>query len=285
MNLRGRQDRCDLYQIGEVSKIGGISQRTLRHYDELGLMEPDVVGDNGYRYYSRQTMLKIPVIHYLKMMGFSLDEIASMQQHSNLLEAKELFAKHLADCDEEARLLAERREAIIDWTELVDEANMVLRVRPTAVSVKYLAPRDLLCLHSRFTGGFAELIVSLDFASYVSSLDNAITGPVVIGFDTVEDAVLAASQGCECDVLLLQKAIRPIAKENAWAMPGGMYLSTYHIGAFEEMGSAYQRLLKFARDNGYKVTGMALERFVTDFWTTDNPELFVTEILLPTETE
>ena len=45
-----RDDRCDLYQIGEVSKMGGLSQRTLRHYDELGLMEPDVVGDNGYRY-------------------------------------------------------------------------------------------------------------------------------------------------------------------------------------------------------------------------------------------
>ena len=84
---------------------------------------------------------------------------------------------------------------------------------------------------------------------------------------------------------LLQKAVRPFAKENSWAMPGGMYLSTYHIGAFEEMGSAYQRLLTFARDNGYKVIDMALERFVTDFWTTNNPELFVAEILLPTETE
>ena len=285
MSSRGRQERCDLYQIGEASRIGGISQRTLRYYDELGLMEPDVVADNGYRYYSRQTMLKIPVIHYLRMMGFSLDEIASMQQHSDLFEAKELFAKHLSTCDEEARLLAERREAILNWADLVDEANVVLRVRPTAVSVRYLAPRDLLCLCSRFTGSFAESIVSLDFASYVSSVDNAITGPVILGFDSVEDAVRAASQGRKCGVRLLQKAVRPFAKENSWAMPGGMYLSTYHIGAFEEMGSAYQRLLTFARDNGYKVIDMALERFVTDFWTTNNPELFVAEILLPTETE
>ena len=50
MNANERARRCGLYQIGEVSKIGGISQRTLRHYDELGLMRPDLVGDNGYRY-------------------------------------------------------------------------------------------------------------------------------------------------------------------------------------------------------------------------------------------
>jgi DNA-binding transcriptional MerR regulator len=285
MTVHKRYDRCDLYQIGEVSKIGGISQRTLRHYDELGLMEPDVVGDNGYRYYSRQTMLKIPVIRYLKMMGFSLDEIASMQKHSDLLEAKRLFSQHLATCDEEARALAERRRAIVDWTNLVDEANVVLRVRPTAVSVKYQPAQELLCLPSHFTGSFAESIVSLDFAAYVSGLDNAITGPVIMEFDSIDDAVLASSEGRECDVKLLQRPIRPIEPENAWTTPGRMYLCTYHVGAFEEMGSAYRRLLKFAGENGYKPMGIAIERFVSDYWTTNNPELFVTEILLPTETE
>ncbi len=277
--------RDDLYQIGEVSKIGGISQRTLRHYDELGLMRPDVVGDNGYRYYSRETMLKIPVIHYLKMMGFSLDEIATMQQHSDLREAKRLFAQHLDICDEEARALAERRRAIVDWNNLMDEANTVLQVRPTDVSVKYSPPHELLCLPSRFTGSFAESIVSLDFAAYVSAIDNAITGPVIMEFPTVDDAKAAASDGRECDVRLLQKAIRPLKPENAWTSPGQMYLTTYHVGAFEEMSSAFDRLLEYARDNGYKLSGTAIERFVSDYWTTNNPELFVTEILLPTETE
>ena len=51
------------------------------------------------------------------------------------------------------------------------------------------------------------------------------------------------------------------------------------------MGDAYQRLLGFARENGYKVVGPAIERFVSDFWTTYNPDLFVVEILLLTETE
>ena len=197
MNANERARRCGLYQIGEVSKIGGISQRTLRHYDELGLMRPDLVGDNGYRYYSLQTMLKIPVINYLKMMGLSLEEIASMMQHSSLGQARKFLSKHLAECDEQARLLAEKREAIVEWSELVDEANMVLRAKPKNVNVKYLPRQELLGLKTRFSGSFAESVVSLEFASYVQDVENAIAGPVILRFPSVDDAVAAASDGAE----------------------------------------------------------------------------------------
>ena len=285
MNASERARRCGLYQIGEVSKIGGISQRTLRHYDELGLMQPDLVGDNGYRYYSLQTMLKIPVINYLKMMGLSLEEIASMMQHSSLGQARKFLSKHLAECDEQARLLAEKREAIVEWSELVEEANMVLRVRPKNVNVKYLPRQELLGLQTRFSGSFAESIVSLECASYGQDIDNAIAGPVILRFPSVEDAVAAAADGSECDVWLLQKPIRPINPNDAFVCPQGMYLSTYHVGAFEELGEAYSRLTEFANDNGYKVAGPAIERFVSDYWTTYNSDLFVAEVLLLTETE
>lgn len=285
MNASERARRCGLYQIGEVSKIGGISQRTLRHYDELGLMQPDLVGDNGYRYYSLQTMLKIPVINYLKMMGLSLEEIASMMQHSSLRQARSLLTKHLEECDEQARLLAEKREAIVEWSELVDEANMVLRAKPKNVNVKYLPRQELLGLQTRFSGSFAESIVSLEFASYVQDIDNAIAGPVILRFPSVEDAVAAAADGSECDVWLLQKPIRPINPNDAFVCPEGMYLSTYHVGPFEKLGEAYGRLLDFAQENDYKIAGPAVERFVSDYWTTYNSDLFVAEVLLLTETE
>ena len=114
--------------------------------------------------------------------------------------------------------------------------------------------------------------------------DNAICGPVILQFETVGDAKAAAG-GHACPVRLLQKAMRPVAEDEAYVMPEGMYLATYHVGAFEEMDEALDRLLAFAHENGYKICGPVTERFVTDFWTTYNSELFVTELLLRTETE
>lgn len=43
-----------MYSIGELSKNTNISIRTLRYYDEIGLLKPAKVADSGYRYYSNQ---------------------------------------------------------------------------------------------------------------------------------------------------------------------------------------------------------------------------------------
>lgn len=67
-----------LLGIGEASQLCGITSRTLRHYDKLNLLQPDRIGDNKYRYYSLETILRIPIINYLKMMGFSLDEVSEL---------------------------------------------------------------------------------------------------------------------------------------------------------------------------------------------------------------
>ncbi len=63
------------YSIGEVSKICNISRKALRYYDEIGLVSPDKICENNYRYYSRQNMLLVPVIRYYKQMGFKLEEM------------------------------------------------------------------------------------------------------------------------------------------------------------------------------------------------------------------
>lgn len=67
--------RKKLYTIGNVAKKAMISTRTLRYYEKLGLIEPDFVGDNSYRYYEEDTILKLTIIKYFKLIGFSLEEI------------------------------------------------------------------------------------------------------------------------------------------------------------------------------------------------------------------
>ena len=75
----------NLYSIGEVSKICNVSKKTLRFYDKIGLISPDVVsGENNYRYYGEDTLLFIPVIKYFKQMGFKLEDMkAFLQGDSN----------------------------------------------------------------------------------------------------------------------------------------------------------------------------------------------------------
>lgn len=75
-----------MYQIGEFSKMSKTTIKTLRYYDEIGLLEPEKVDDfTGYRFYSTQQLLKLHYIQALKQIGLSINEIKIiMAGHSGM---------------------------------------------------------------------------------------------------------------------------------------------------------------------------------------------------------
>ncbi|PUA40178.1 transcriptional regulator [Paenibacillus elgii] len=65
----------EVYRIGQLAKEAGISIRTLRYYDELGVLKPSFVSEAGYRYYSHEDVMKLHHIATLKQLGFKLPQI------------------------------------------------------------------------------------------------------------------------------------------------------------------------------------------------------------------
>ena len=64
--------------IGEFSRLSRVTPRMLRHYDAIGLLRPDAVGGNGYRYYRQEQLSSLVRIQWLKGCGFSLQEIGPL---------------------------------------------------------------------------------------------------------------------------------------------------------------------------------------------------------------
>jgi MerR family transcriptional regulator, thiopeptide resistance regulator len=65
-----------LFRIGEVAKLTDLTTRTLRYWEELGLVSPCANGNNGERLYSRADMTRVARISDLqKLLGFSLSEV------------------------------------------------------------------------------------------------------------------------------------------------------------------------------------------------------------------
>ena len=70
--------------IGDFSRLSRVTPRMLRHYDALGLLRPQQVGENGYRYYRQEQLSRLTQIQWLKGCGFSLMEIRSEEHTSEL---------------------------------------------------------------------------------------------------------------------------------------------------------------------------------------------------------
>jgi MerR family transcriptional regulator, thiopeptide resistance regulator len=66
------------WSIAQVARMSKVTSRTLRHYDEIGLLPPARVGANGYRYYETDQLLRLQQILVMRELGLGLDAIAEI---------------------------------------------------------------------------------------------------------------------------------------------------------------------------------------------------------------
>jgi len=66
------------WSIAEVARMSNVTSRTLRHYDDIGLLPPAYVGSNGYRYYEQEQLLRLQQVLLLRELGLGLETIAEV---------------------------------------------------------------------------------------------------------------------------------------------------------------------------------------------------------------
>ncbi len=92
------------YRTSEIAKISGVSARTLRYYDEIDLLKPNKVDDNGYRIYTDNEVDKLQMILLYREMGMPLEEIRALISSDDFDKEKALES-HLITLFEKKTLL------------------------------------------------------------------------------------------------------------------------------------------------------------------------------------
>ena len=88
------------YGIKEVANLTGLTTRTLRYYDEIDLLKPSRVGDNGYRFYESKELETLQQIMFYRKRGFELKQIKDILDNPEFDVAKAL-KEHLANLEEQ----------------------------------------------------------------------------------------------------------------------------------------------------------------------------------------
>ncbi|MFZ6029149.1 MAG: MerR family transcriptional regulator [Chloroflexota bacterium] len=66
------------YTVKQLAQLAGVSARTLRYYDSIGLLKPNHYGENGYRYYDDEALLRLQQIRFYRALDFSLEVIGAI---------------------------------------------------------------------------------------------------------------------------------------------------------------------------------------------------------------
>lgn len=266
-----------LYSIGEVSKLCNISRKTLRYYEKLGLITPDDKGSNNYRYYSRKTIMVIPVIKYYKMMGFTLDEMKDLVAGCDYSTMLSHFYKKVKDFEQQEEELAQQKKFVSDWYELISEANHVRSVPEQMVSLQYKNTRELLSMPYFFNHDYLEATINVDFTNHVESLKLKITGPVMMVLPREEGGSILRNG----DVTIVQQSVLSVPREHCYTLKEGLYACCYHVGSLYHIEDTYQKIEGWAAEQGYSLGDFALERYITDYWTTPDENYHVSEVWMP----
>ena len=98
-----------LLKIGDFARLAGTNLRTLRYYEEIGLLEPAARSQGGFRYYRSTDLNRLNMIRDLQELGLHLDRIRELMDTRKASESRERFLVRVREAlQEQDRLLLEK---------------------------------------------------------------------------------------------------------------------------------------------------------------------------------
>jgi effector-binding domain-containing protein len=268
-----------MLKIGDFSKLSRVSVKTLRYYDEMGLINPvHVDAFTGYRYYSASQLPRLNRILALKDLGFSLEQIArildeglSLEQLRGMLRLKRAEIQQRVDEEQERLARVEARLSQIEMEAAMSNYDVVLKcVEPVRVA----SLRDIIPSYSQQSHLWGEL------GAYLGQRHVHPAGPCL----TLYHDEGYKEKDVDVEVCEPVKANLPASdRVKVYELPGvPMMACVVHQGSFANVNEAYEALIRWAEHSGYHIVGPAREVYLREPQKQDDPDA-VTEVQFPVQ--
>ena len=141
-------------KIGELAKQTGLSVRTLRYYDEIGLLSPSHRTDAEHRLYADADIIRLQQIMSLRQLGLSLKEIRAYLENSDfsLLQTIDLHRTQLREQISLSHTLINRLDAVskeLRNTQSVAVEHLIQTMETITMTTQYFTPKQQEVLESR----------------------------------------------------------------------------------------------------------------------------------------
>lgn len=270
-----------MFRIGEFARMGQVSVRALRHYDELGLLKPlEIDRFTGYRYYSTRQLPRLNRILAFKEVGLSLEQIGQLLdteltpvQLETILKQKQFdLYQHLTETQRQLNRLE-------NWLSQLGGSKMTT-LNSYEITLKRVEPLLVASLR-QIMPAYGYLGIPFGtLRSYIEALGASHNHPsfVLWHFSQSDEE----DQGYEVEV----------AEQLDQPLPGNEQIRVYtlplieqaasvmHQGSFETAHLAYQALGSWVEAQGYQVSGPT-RQIHHRFDPRQNPDTFLTEFQIP----
>lgn len=267
------------FKIGEFSKLNYVTVKTLRHYEEIGLLIPNEVDQwSGYRYYDVSQLKKMSRIIYLKKLGFSLEQIREMFEDGCQTPDLEMIRSQLDSCKSERQLLQWRYEELKRLEDSIEKENMTME----KITIKSL-PAIIVASHRRTIANYGELF----------NLCPNIIGPEMerLGCECAEPGYCFtidhdkeyrdADVDIEyCEAVTQMKQDSDLIKfKQLVEVP--LALCMNHFGSYDLLPQSFAELFAYIEQNGYEIIDSPRFCYIDGIWNKEDIKDWLTEVQVP----
>ncbi|MBQ9012302.1 MAG: MerR family transcriptional regulator [Bacilli bacterium] len=269
-----------MLSIGEFSNICKVSTKTLRYYDEIGLILPNEINnENGYRYYSIEQLETMLFIKRLKYYKFSLEEIKIILKSEELKEEK-LYSYLIKKQNE----IHKRMKELNNTLEQINNDISNLKQGKSIMSymehldVKLVEVPNMNLIYIRKMVQEHEFVDEYKncFGQIFNKIKDdklTITGPPMVLFHSSEYSTF----GLDTEFAIPVKEYVTGSRD----FNPGLCLKTVVKGSYSDLSSVYARQLEYAEKEGYKCTDALFEVYVNDPTTVESESDLITEVYYP----
>lgn len=266
------EDVRKYFTTGEFAKLCHVKKQTLFHYDEIGLLSPEIKKENGYRYYSYNQFELFQVIGLFKEVGVPLKKIKPLLKGKTPGDITALLKEKSLEIENKIKKLEHLQTMIQTKVKLTEQA---LETDFSSVSFQHLDEekvmigRPVLNLPERkYIAAISELI------RYVQ-LNELDEGYPVGGIFAREQILKKEFYNYTHFYMKIQEGIKNV---HYHVKPKGLYAVGYQKG--DEAEAAYARMIQFIEANGLQMGDAAYEEYMLDEMMVDGIENQITRIQL-----
>jgi DNA-binding transcriptional MerR regulator len=260
--------------IGDFSKATHLSIRTLRHYHQIGLLEPtDVDPDTGYRRYATEQIPAAQVIRRFRALDMSLDDIQAVLSAPDLRTRDHLIAAHLARMEAG---LARTQQAVASLRELLEHGaapaaigQRSVHATPAAAISEDIGVADALLW---YRGALGELRATLAAQGFQAD------GPAGGMF---AGELFADEHGRATIFIPCHGRVRPMGRVTPTTVPAAELATIIHSGPHDEIDRAYGTLAAHVAKHELALDGSLREYYLVGPGDTVDEGAWRTEIGWP----
>lgn len=269
----------EMLKIGDFSKLSRISIRMLRHYDDIGLLNPvKVDGDTGYRYYDEAQLLPAGRIQALKSMGFGLTMIGSiMEKYTDAGELERFLVLKRQEIAEQENLVKQRRRLLDSTIEWLRKDGSIMGYD---VSLKTMPELYVASVRQNIPAYEDEGMLWRILMGETASLN------MQDGSPCYTMAVFHDGEYKETDVdVEVQKSVAGSYQDTEHVkfktVPPVQIASATYKGSYEQINHVNEALARWINDNGFEFDGKSFNIYHVSPYETQNSEEYVTEVCYP----